>query len=165
MCPRQPIQHVLKCVRVLHATNLKQGRNLTIGPRPKVQGLPGNGQIVLQALFQAHRRQGHQAVDGLTHPLVGHAQCPHRLPCRCVCSQIIQQRANLLLAPHGLNPLAERQKALDIPLRLQRRQVSGQLGIPHEEGIVIRCLHQQIAPGSHASPQAADRLHLFERLR
>ena len=41
--------------------------------------------------------------------------------------------------------------------------MSGQLGIPHEQGIVIRRLHQQIAPGSHASPQTADRLHLFER--
>ena len=149
----------------MHATNLEQGRNLTISPRPKVQGLPGNGQVVPQTLRQPHRRQGHQAVDGLTHPRIGHAQCPHRLPGRCVCSQIIQQRANLLLAPHGLNPLTERQKALDIPLRLERRQVSGQLGIPHEQGIVIRRLHQQIAPGSHASPQAADCLHLFERRR
>ena len=41
----------------------------------------------------------------------------------------------------------------------------GQFGIPHEESVVIRRLHQQIAPGSHASPQPADRLHLFERRR
>ena len=127
--------------------------------------MPGNGQIVLQALREPNRWQSHQAVDGLTHPRIGHAQCPHRLPGRCVCGQIIQQRANLLLAPHGLNPLAERQKALDIALRLERRQMPGQFGIPHEESVVIRRLHQQIAPRSHASPQAANRLHLFERRR